>query len=114
MIRGPLRVSMFYFPKVLYLLFFSYYFGGSASYLLEITVPICLESILTQTRMGVGWVALPSKGHMRGQYMNICFMEKSQSFYKFSFYTEYFWGLSPYFLDMITLISVTQNRMGVG
>ena len=49
---------------------------------------------------------------MRGQY--ICFMEKSQSFYKFSFYTEYFWRLTPYFLDMITLIRINQNRMGVG
>ena len=87
-------------------------FGDSASYLLEITVLISLEDILTQPRMGVGWVALPSKGPMRGQY--ICFMEKSQSFYKFSFYTEYFWRLSPYFLDMITLISVTQNKLGVG
>ena len=87
-------------------------FGDSASYLLEITVRISLEDIVTQPRMGVGWVALPSKGPMRGQY--ICFMEKSQSFYNFSFYTEYFWRLSPYFLDMITLISVTQNKLGVG
>ena len=71
-----------------------------------------MESILTQTRMGVGWVALLSKGPMRGQY--ICFMEKSKCFYMFYFYTEYFSRLIPYFLDMITLISVTQNRMGVG
>ena len=58
----------------------------------------------------VGWVALHSKGPMRGQY--ICFMEKSHIFYKFSFYTEYFWRISPYFLDKIT--SVTQDRLGVG
>ena len=36
-------------------------FGDSASYLLEMTVLISLEGILTQTRMVVGWVALPSK-----------------------------------------------------
>ena len=76
------------------------------------TVLINLEGILIQTRMGVGWVALPSKWPMRGQY--ICFIGKSQSFYKFSFDTKYFWRLGPYFLDMITLISVTQNRMGKG
>ena len=75
------------------------------------TVLISLEGILIQTRRGISWVALPSKGPMRGQY--ICFME-NLSFYKFSIYTEYFWRLGPYFLDMITLISVTQNRLGVG
>ena len=73
---------------------------------------ISLEGILTQTRIGVGWAALPSKGPMRDQIYLV--YEKSQSFYKFSFYTEYFRRLSPYFLDMITLITVTQNRPGVG
>ena len=60
-----------------------YYFGDSASYLLEMAVLISLDGILTQTRMGVGWVALPSTGPMRDQY--ICFMEKTRSFYKFLF-----------------------------
>ena len=73
---------------------------------------ISLKGILTQTRMGVVWLAFPSKGPMRGQY--ICFKEKSLSFYKFSFYTEYFWRLGPYLLDMNTLISVTENRMVIG
>ena len=61
----------FYFFQLLF-------FGDSASNLLEMTVLISLKGFLTQTRMGVGWVALPSKGPMRGHY--ICFMENSQTF----------------------------------
>ena len=57
--------------------------GDSVSYLLEMVVLISLESTLTQTRLGVGRVTLPSYGPMRGQY--IFFMSKSQSFHRFSF-----------------------------
>ena len=43
---------------------------------------ISLEGTLTQTRLGVGRVTLPSKEPMRGQY--ICFIAKSPSFHRFS------------------------------
>ena len=77
--------SLWKSPKVFIPFIFSVIiFGGSASYLLEMAVLISLEGNLAQTRMGVGWVALLSKGHMRGQYN--CFMKKISSFYVFFLY----------------------------
>ena len=84
---------------------------------LETQFLICLKGTLTQTRLGVGRVTLSSKGPMRGQY--ICFTAKAQKCYRFSFFfvNQYFWRVSIWLLQMITLISLegtlTQPRMGV-
>ena len=59
----------------------------SVSYLLEMAVLISLECTLTQTRLGVGRVTLLVRGLM-GPI--ICFMTKSQSFYRFSFFLFFF------------------------
>ena len=60
------RFYIFYFSVII--------FGNSATYWLEMAVLISLEGILTQRRIGICWVALPSKRPMKGKY--ICFMEK--------------------------------------
>ena len=57
------RPKNFNIPFILTVIIFEY----SASYLLEMTVLISLEGILTQTRTGVRWVAFHSKEPMRGQ-----------------------------------------------
>ena len=49
------------------------------------------SQFVTQTRMWVGRVIVPSKGPISGQYVFI--MEKSQSLYTF-FFSYYFWRLS--------------------
>ena len=45
---------------------------------------ISLKGTLSQTRMGIGRVIVPSKGPMRGQ--NILLMAKSQVFDRFVFH----------------------------
>ena len=55
-------------PKVCIRFIFSVIISGvSFSYLLEMVVLISLEGILTQTRLVVDRVTLPSKGPIRGQ-----------------------------------------------
>ena len=65
---------------------------------------ISLKGTLTQPRMGVGRVTLPSKGPMRDQYVFV--MAKSKRFDRFCIQLLVFLETHPRFLRMIMLISV--------
>ena len=59
--------------------------GDSASYMLEMVIVISLEDTLTQTRIGVGRVTLPCKGHMKDPNIST-FGKNETSFYKVTFF----------------------------
>ena len=71
---------------------------------------ICLEGILTQARMGVGCVALPSKGPMRGQY--IFFMENLKVFISFLFILNTSGGSVPISLTWLRLLVCLKTEWG--
>ena len=83
--KGPMRgqyILIMAKSQSVYTFYFYIYYSRD-SYFLEMVMLISLEGSLTQTKMGVGRVTLPSKGPARSQY--ICLMGKSQSFVGFLF-----------------------------
>ena len=55
---------------------FIYSITITASYFLEMSMLISLKGTLTQTRMGIGRVTLPSKGPMKGQFVFLITISK--------------------------------------
>ena len=90
---------------------FNYYVWRlRASYFLEMNMLISLKCTLTQTRMGLGRVALHRKGPMRGQYVFL--MAKSQTFDRLCIHLLVL-KTTLQFLEMIMLISFVEDSASI-
>ena len=75
----------------------------SASYFLERNILTSYVGPVTQTRIGVSSVTVPSMGPMRGQYVFL--IPKSRNVYTFSIFSYSYNDSAFYFTEIIVLIS---------